>query len=75
MILRDQLGRRRLRLTDQQRRRLAIKGKLIGHQLLGQVACLVTPDTILRWFRRLIARKYDGSSNRCKLSSAVCNFW
>src|SRR4030095_12205116 len=29
-----------------------------------QVAGVVTPDTILRWYRRLIAQKYDGSPQR-----------
>ena len=60
-ILREQLGGRRLRLTDDQRRRLAVKGKLLGRKILGQLAGIVTPDTILRWYRRLVAKKYDGS--------------
>jgi putative transposase len=64
IVLREQLGGRRLRLTDAQRRRLAVKGKAIGRKALGEVACIVTPDTILRWYRRLIARKYDGSESR-----------
>ncbi len=63
-VLREQLGGRRLRLTDKQRRRLAAKGKLLGRKLLGQVAGIVTPDTILRWYRKLVAQKYDGSTRR-----------
>jgi putative transposase len=63
-VLRQQLGGRRLRLTNDQRRRLAVKGKLLGRKLLGEVAGLVTPDTILRWYRQLVARKYDGSKKR-----------
>jgi hypothetical protein len=63
-VLREQLGQRRLRLTDDQRRRLAARGKTLGRKLLGEVATLVTPDTILAWHRRLIARKWDYSSNR-----------
>lgn len=47
-VLREQLGGRRLRLTDDQRRRLAVKGKLLGRKILGQVAGIVTPDTSLR---------------------------
>ena len=62
--LRDQLGGRRLRLTDDQRRRLAVKGKLLGRKILGEVAGIVTPDTILGWYRRLVAKKYDGSKKR-----------
>lgn len=63
-VLRQQLGERRLRLTDDQRRRLALKGKVLGRRILSEMCCLVTPDTILRWHRRLIAMKYDGSANR-----------
>ena len=57
-VLKEQLGRKRLRLTDVQRRRLAVRGKAIGRQALGEVASLVTPDTILRWHRQLIAQKW-----------------
>ena len=57
-VLREQLGGRRLRLTDDQGRRLAAKGKQLGRRLLGRVATIVTPDTILRWHRRLIATKW-----------------
>jgi len=63
-VLREQFGRRRLRLTDHQRRRLTAKGKLFGRKVLGQVATIVTPDTILAWHRRLIAGKWDFSSRR-----------
>jgi len=51
-VLKQRLGRRRLRLTDDQRRRLAVRGKAIGRGALAEVASLVTPDTILRWHRR-----------------------
>ena len=61
-VLREQLGSRPLRLTDAQRRRLAVRGKKLGRRVLTQVAGIVTPDTILRWYRRLIAQKYDGSA-------------
>ncbi len=57
-VLRQQLGHRRLRLTDDQRRRLAVRGKAIGRRALAEVASLVTPDTILRWHRQLIAQKW-----------------
>ncbi len=63
-VLREQLGRRRLRFTDDQRRRLAAKGKAIGRRVLRELGTIVTPDTILRWYRRLVARKYDGSEKR-----------
>jgi hypothetical protein len=47
-ILREQLGGRRLRFTDAQRRRLAAKAKALGGRVLDQLGGLVTPDTILR---------------------------
>ncbi len=62
--LREQLGGKRLRFTDQQRRRLAVKAKRVGRRGLFQIETLVTPDTLLRWHRQLIARKYDGSKRR-----------
>ncbi len=63
-ILREQLQGRRLRFTDDQRRRLAVRGQALGRRLLREVTGLLTPDTILRWYRQLIAAKYDGSSWR-----------
>ena len=54
-ILRTQLRGRRLRLTDEDRCRLARRGQRLGRRLLSQVATIVTPDTILRWHRQLIA--------------------
>jgi transposase InsO family protein len=63
-VLREQLGGRRLLFTDRQRRRLAAKAKVIGRKGLFEISTLVTPDTLLRWYRRLIAKKYDGSQNR-----------
>ena len=63
-VLRAERGRRRLRLTDEQRRRLAVKGRFLGRRRLGDIAGIVTPDTILRWYRRLVAKKYDGSTVR-----------
>jgi putative transposase len=63
-VLREQLGGRRLLFTDVQRRRLAAKARKIGRKGLFEISTLVTPDTLLRWYRRLIARKYDGSQAR-----------
>jgi hypothetical protein len=62
--LREQLGGKRLRSTDRQRRRLAVKAKAIGRQRLFEIGTLATPDTLLRWYRELIAKKYDGSKRR-----------
>ena len=63
-VLKEQLKGRRINLSDDQRRRLAAKGKRIGRRLLMQVATIVTPDTILRWHRRLIAAKWTYPSKR-----------
>src|SRR5262245_61458999 len=57
-VLKGQLYGRPLRLTDAQRRRLASRGHTLGRAVLAQVVTLVTPDTILRWHRQLIARKW-----------------
>src|SRR5262245_26170247 len=62
-VLREQLGTRRLRFTDDQRRRLATKAKLVGRRL-QDIANIVTPDTLLAWHPKLIAAKYDGSAKR-----------
>ncbi|MFT4710825.1 MAG: hypothetical protein ACJAZ8_000887 [Planctomycetota bacterium] len=63
-VLKEQLKGRRIRLSDDQCRRLAAKGKRIGRRLLMQVAAIVTPDTILRWHRSLIAAKWTYLSKR-----------
>jgi hypothetical protein len=57
-VLREHLGGRRLHFTDAQRRRLANKAKAIGRQTLSGVGPVVTTDTLLRWYRTLVARKY-----------------
>ena len=63
-VLREHLGQRRLRLTDDQRRRLAAKAKLLGRRILKEVAGIVTPETLLTWHRKLIAQKYQGTAQR-----------
>jgi len=60
-VLREQMGTRRMRFSDDQRRRLAVKAKQLGRKLLSEVATIVTPETLLAWHRKLIAKKYDGS--------------
>jgi putative transposase len=54
----------RVRLSDPERSTLAEIGKRLGRAALQQVACVAKPDTILAWYRRLIARKFDGSKLR-----------
>src|SRR5450631_439110 len=60
----ERLGKHRLRLTDGERRHLAKLGKALGRKALQQVATIATPDSILRWYRELVAAKYDGSKKR-----------
>ena len=62
-VLKEQLGKRPC-FNNDQRRRLAIKGKRIGHTALNRFASLVTPNTLLAWHRRLSAQKYDSSRTR-----------
>jgi hypothetical protein len=54
----------RIRLTDRERRRLGKLGYELGRKALPEVACIASPDTILRWYRELVAKKYDGSKKR-----------
>ena len=57
-LLRRQLGSRRLRLTDDDRRQLAARAYRVGRAVLQEIATIATPDTLLRWHRQLIARKW-----------------
>jgi len=59
-VLRELIGHWRLRLNDDQRRRLAAKAKGIGRRILAQVASIVTPETLLAWHRRLIIMAVRG---------------
>jgi hypothetical protein len=63
-ILKARLGKQRLRLTDTERRRLAVLAHPIGPKSLKQCTTLATPDTIMRWYKRLIADKFDGSKKQ-----------
>jgi hypothetical protein len=63
-VLRERLCDKRLRLNDDQRRRLAAKARILGRRILREIATIVAPETLLAWHRRLIAQKYDGSKNR-----------
>src|SRR3954451_6127506 len=54
----------RVRLSDAERSTLAGIGKRLGRKYLAEVACVAKPETILAWYRRLVARKFDGSKHR-----------
>ncbi len=58
------LGKKRVLLTEDQRRLLAVKGKALGRKALMEVTTIVTSDTILRWHRQLVAQKWDYSERR-----------
>jgi transposase InsO family protein len=60
----QKLGKKRILLSDDQRRLLAVKGKSIGRKTLLELTTIVTPDTILRWHRELVAKKWDYSDRR-----------
>ena len=63
-VLREQLGKKRLRFSQVQKRRLACKAKGISLGRLKAIAQVASPQTLLKWYRDLIARKYDGSPHR-----------
>ncbi len=63
-VLRETLGPKRILLDDDQRRRLAVQGQVLGRQGLPEFATLFTPDTILRWHRELIAQKWNFCDRR-----------
>ena len=62
LLLRRQLGTARVRLTDDDRRRLAARAYRVGRRALREIATIATPDTLLRWHRQLIARKWTYAS-------------
>ena len=63
-VLKEQRGDGRPKSTDDQRRRLAGKAKQLNFGRLKEVANIVTPQTLLAWHRKLIAKKYDSSGVR-----------
>jgi transposase InsO family protein len=63
-LLRRQLGTHRPRLTDDDRRRLAARAYRVGRAALREIATIATPDTLLRWHRQLIARKWTYARRR-----------
>ena len=63
-VLKEKLGGKRILLNDDQRRHLAVKAKILGRNALGEIATILTPDTLLRWHRRLVIEKWDYSERR-----------
>jgi hypothetical protein len=73
-VLKEKLGKKRILLSDDQRRRLAVKGKVLGRRQLELFGTLFTPDTILRWHRQLVANKWDYSNRRVKKTGSLRNY-
>src|SRR4029077_14582524 len=62
-ILKSRLNGR-LKLSDAARAMLGEIGHRLGRQALAEVATVARPDTILAWYRKLVAGKFDGSKAR-----------
>src|SRR6266480_5674740 len=62
-ILKSQI-KGRLRWSDGERATLAEIAKRLGRKALREIACIAKPDTILAWYRKLVAQKFDGSKYR-----------
>ena len=63
-LLKERLGDRPIHFTDAERRRLARKAKMLGRKVLNELETLVTPDTLMRWYRELVASKWDYRDRR-----------
>jgi hypothetical protein len=63
-LRKEKLGDRKLHFSDAERRRLALRAKVLGRKILAQLDTLVTPDTLLRWHRELIAQKWNNVHQR-----------
>jgi putative transposase len=63
-LLKERLGGRRLRFTDAERRRLARRAHALGRKALSELDTLVTPDTLMRWYRTLVAQKWTYTHRR-----------
>src|SRR6516162_3427124 len=63
-LLKEKLRGKRLRFTDAERALLARKAKAVGRRALWDLDTLVSPDTLLRWHRRLVAQKWNFAHRR-----------
>lgn len=63
-LLNEKLGSREPQFTDAERRLLAVRATALGRKLLFQIETLVTPDTLLRWHRQLVAQKWNHVNGR-----------
>src|SRR4029077_15996302 len=63
-LLKERLRGKRIRFTDEGRALLARKAKAVGRKALLELETIVSPDTLMRWHRRLVAQKWDFSKRR-----------
>jgi putative transposase len=63
-MLKERLRGKRIRFTDAERTLLARKAKAVGRKALLELDTIVSPDTLMRWHRRLVAQKWDFSKRR-----------
>jgi len=63
-MLKERLRGKRIRFTDAERALLARKAKAVGRKALLELDTIVSPDTLMRWHRKLVAQKYDFSRRR-----------
>ena len=63
-MLKERLGAGRIRFSDAERGRLARKARALGRKALSELETLVTPNTLLRWYRELVAQKWNYSRRR-----------
>ena len=71
-LLKERLSGRRIRFTDTERRRLARKAHALGRKVLQELETLVTPDSLLRWHRQLVAFKWNYAHRRGRAGHALC---
>jgi putative transposase len=63
-LLKKRLRGKRIRFTDAERALLARKAKVVGRKTLLTIDTLVSPDTLMRWHRRLVAEKWNFAHRR-----------
>ena len=63
-LLKERLRGKRIRFTDAERASLARKAKAVGRKALLELDTLISPDTLMRWHRRLVAEKWNFAHRR-----------
>src|ERR1700681_1916615 len=63
-LLREKLGSKRIRVTDAERALLARRAAPVGRRALLKLDTIVSPDTLLRWHRRLVAERWNFAHRR-----------